>query len=66
MVVWKILMPLYFCCIAKYSRSCTGTTIIKNTGEEEEEEEEKKKMKRRRRSKMRRGAMKKVTMFHIF
>jgi hypothetical protein len=58
MVVWKILLPLYFCCIAKYSRSCTGTTIIKNTGKDEEE---KKKIKRKRRR-----AMKKVPMFHIF
>jgi hypothetical protein len=39
MVVWKIWLPLYFCCIAKYSRSDTSTTTIKNIGSEEEEEE---------------------------
>jgi hypothetical protein len=37
MVVWKILLPLPFCCIAKNSRSSTGTSIIRNTGNDNEE-----------------------------
>jgi hypothetical protein len=51
MVARKILLPLSFCCIAKYSTSSTGITIIRNTGNKEEEEERERRTRERKKDK---------------